>query len=343
MRGMLQSTLQAPGLSSLSHLMQLYVQRAGKRIRPQLAIWTYLNASDSTDQQLPTAVLDVAAAWEIFHAFLLIHDDIIDGSDTRREHPSLHRQLQSLDSNSPRFGMNLGIVAGDLMYAATNRILADLDIPAESYRQMNKLFAHVASLTGFGQAVDILQSHMPLESCDEETLLREYHWKTAAYTFEGPMLSGAILANMSDAARQAISRFSLALGQAYQLQNDLLDLSRPAAEGCDLVEGKRTLTLLRARAARPERERAAFDAEVSRIQNAPLPRAVAMAETLRQELLAGDAIRQTTESIRTLIEDSITATESRALPDSLRDALRSMIRKLEATYFAPPVAVHAEG
>lgn len=157
------------------------------------------------------------------------------------------------------------------------------------------------------------------------------------------MLSGAILANMSDAARQAISRFSLALGQAYQLQNDLLDLSRPAAEGCDLVEGKRTLTLLRARAARPERERAAFDAEVSRIQNAPLPRAVAMAETLRQELLAGDAIRQTTESIRTLIEDSITATESRALPDSLRDALRSMIRKLEATYFAPPVAVHAEG
>jgi geranylgeranyl diphosphate synthase type I len=285
----------------------------------------------------PEAVLDVATAWEIFHAFLLIHDDIIDGSDHRRDHPSLHRQLQSLDSDSPRFGMNLGIVAGDLMYAATQRVLADLDIPADAYRKMHKLFAHVASLTGFGQAVDILQSHVPLESCDEETLLREYHWKTAAYTFEGPMLSGAILANVPDSAREAISRFALSLGQAYQLQNDLLDLSRPATEGCDIVEGKRTLTLLRARAGRGECERAAFDATISRIQNAPLSQAIELAEILRQDLIAGDAIRQTTETIRSLIEDSAVAAEHRSLPESLRLAMRSMLKALDRSYFGSPI------
>jgi geranylgeranyl diphosphate synthase, type I len=337
MRLVMRRNFQAPGLASLSNLMQLYVERAGKRIRPQLAIWTYLNAADSSDAHLPSAVLDVASAWEIFHAFLLIHDDIIDGSDRRREHPSLHRQLQSLDSNSPRFGMNLGIVAGDLMYAAAQRILADLDIPAESYRQMHRLFAHVASLTGFGQAVDILQSHVPLEACDEETLVREYQWKTAAYTFEGPMLAGAILANVSDGARESISAFALAVGQAYQLQNDLLDLARPASEGCDLVEGKRTLTLLRARAGRTERERAAFDATIARIQNAESPRAIELAESLRRELIAGDAVRQTDETIRALIHDATVAAEHRALPPTLGQAMRGLLQTLGSTYFSPVV------
>jgi geranylgeranyl diphosphate synthase, type I len=121
--------LSATGIVSLGELMRCYVMRPGKRIRPQLVAWTYLSAvqQDDTDISLNTSVLDVAVAWEMFHAFLLIHDDLIDGSDFRRLEPALHRQLQSLDSNSPRFGANLAIVAGDLMYAATMRLLADTD------------------------------------------------------------------------------------------------------------------------------------------------------------------------------------------------------------------------
>ncbi len=329
------SALEAPGLASLSELLKLYVRHGGKRIRPQLTIWTYQYASSGQDQTVPTAVMDVAGAWELFHAFLLIHDDIIDGSDYRRDQPALHRQLQSLDSDSPRFGMNLGIVAGDLMYAATQKVLSHLEVSDAAYRQLHQLFANVASLTGFGQAVDILQSHVPLGECDEQTLLREYHWKTAAYTFEGPMLSGAILAGLGESPRQAISRFALSLGQAYQLQNDLLDLARPAAEGCDLVEGKRTLTILRARASLDGEAQDRFDARIARIQHAAMPTAVRMAEQLRTELLSSDATLQTQSTIEALVAESARAAADRSLPASLSAAMTSMLDKLSRAYFVP--------
>jgi len=314
--------------------MRLYVRRGGKRIRPQLAMWTYRHASDCASDDPAPALLDVAVAWELFHAFLLIHDDIIDGADQRRASPSLHRQLEGLDSDSPRFGMNLGIVAGDLMYAASHRVLADLDVSAEAYRELHRLFAQVAALTGFGQAIDILQSHTPLGECDEQTLLREYHWKTAAYTFEGPMLSAAILAGLGTPAREAISRFALSLGQAYQLQNDLIDLSRPASEGCDLVEGKRTITLLRARAAMASGARSDFDQRVATIQRVPAARGIALAETLRRDLLATDAVKRSQETIDDLLAESIQAAIAPAIPEPLRQAMQDLLCTLRRQYFA---------
>jgi geranylgeranyl diphosphate synthase type I len=200
---------------------------------------------------------------------------------------------------------------------------------------LHQLFANVASLTGFGQAVDILQSHVPLGECDEQTLLREYHWKTAAYTFEGPMLSGAILAGLGESPRQAISRFALSLGQAYQLQNDLLDLARPAAEGCDLVEGKRTLTILRARASLDREGQDRFDARIARIQHAAMPTAVRLAEQLRRELLSSDATLQTQSTIESLVAESARAAVDRSLPASLSTAMTSMLEKLSRAYFVP--------
>jgi geranylgeranyl diphosphate synthase type I len=325
--------MSAEGLSSLSRLLRLYVQRGGKRVRPQLAVWVHDHAGGARIGEMPQAVLDVATAWELFHAFLLIHDDIIDGSDQRREHASLHRELQSLDSNSPRFGVNLGIVAGDLMYAATQQVLADLDVSDKAYRELHRLFAYVATLTGFGQAVDVMQSHTPLSACDESTLLREYHWKTAAYTFEGPMLSGAILAGMDAAGRAALSRFALSLGQAYQLQNDLIDLSRPAADGCDLCEGKRTVTLLHARAALDAPAQGEFDREMALIQDGG-PGALGRAEGFRQDLLASGATDRTRETIEDLLAASEVACGDAALPPSLKTALGGLLQTLRSQYFA---------
>ncbi len=318
--------------------MQQYVKAGGKRIRPQLTLWTYQHTVSDASVDPPSTVMDVATAWEFFHAFLLIHDDIIDGSDHRRAQLSLHRQLQSLDSNSPRFGMNLGIVAGDLMYASVQRMLADLQVGDAAYRRMHQLFAKVATLTGMGQAVDILQSHVPLDCCDEETLLREYHWKTAAYTFEGPMLSAAILANLNDLATQAISRFALSLGQAYQLQNDLLDLAQPASEGCDLVQGKRTLTLLRARRAATPPQRENLDASMDRIANASITDAIRMAEVLRLQIIRSDALLQTQQTIDSLVVESEQSTHDRALPATLQIAMQSLLAKLGQTYFKPVIS-----
>ena len=309
----------------LSDRLLSYVRHAGKRIRPQLVIWAYGHAT-AGDGETPRAVSDVAAAWELFHAFLLVHDDIIDGSDRRRGQPSLHRQLQSLDSDSPRFGSNLGIVAGDLFYAWANR----LDVDADTYRQVHRLFARVATTTGLGQAVDVLQSHAPLDRRDEETLLREYHWKTAAYTFEGPMLSAAILAGLPTDTHAAISRYALCLGQAYQMQNDLLDLVRPVTEGSDLVEGKHTFTLMKARQFLGGTQRDDFDADLARIV-AGDGRAVVLAESVRMRLLATPAVACTVERINLLLDACLT--DADALPATLRRAMAGCLEQLRAGYF----------
>jgi geranylgeranyl diphosphate synthase type I len=293
-----------------------------------------LNVQKHRAKQLPAPLLDLACAWELFHAFLLCHDDIIDGADRRREKPSLHRQLQSLDHNCPRFGMNLGIVAGDLLFSSAMRLWHELDLPARIYREELKLFSRVACTTGFGQAIDICQSHVPLDDVREETLLREYHWKTAAYTFEGPMLSGAIAAGAGAKTREAISTFALALGQAYQLQNDLLDLSQPPHEGCDLMQGKRTMTLILARRSMTENARQNFDRELHGLATAN-GRAMAMCESLRRQVHQSAGRVRTEALIQEFLNTAARAAQDRAVGAMLRGKMVGLLGSLQNSYFAP--------
>jgi geranylgeranyl pyrophosphate synthase len=268
----------------------------------------------------------------LFHAFLLAHDDIIDSADTRRDRPSLHRQLASLDGGSLKFGTDLAIVAGDLLFSGAMRLLHELDLPGDAYRDVLRSFSRVACLTGSGQVIDICQSHEPLDRVREDTLLREYHWKTAAYTFEGPMLSGAIAAGACENARAALSRFALSLGQAYQLQNDLCDLAEPAHPGCDLVQGKRTVTLMRARATMDESRRRAFDETFASIATAN-GHAVGLAEGLRRELRESGAIERTEQLIGELVAEARAAACDEALGDGLRAGLGGLLGSLESAYF----------
>lgn len=326
----------AEGLTSVNHVIRSYVLVGGKRIRPQLTVWAYEQSGARGKEQgaSENALLDLACAWELFHAFLLAHDDIIDNSDTRRDQPSLHRRLAHLDGNSRQFGINLGIVAGDLLFSAAMRLWHDLDLPDDVYRQELQLFSRIAALTGFGQAIDICQSHGELDAVNEELLLREYHWKTAAYTFEGPMVSAAILARLNTDAQNAISRYALALGQAYQLQNDLLDLSQPAHEGADLVQGKRTIPLLRARAGMSAARRLDFDRRLEELRHAN-GKSVPLAESLRRELRDTGAIEQTRVLIDEFLETSSRAAADPSLPASLGPALSGLMDSLRFQYFTP--------
>lgn len=317
---------------ALAETLIRFVQSGGKRVRPQLCYWTYLQGLSRSPDGLDNAVMDLACGWELFHAFLLVHDDIIDAADMRRDQISLHRQLAALDSNCPVFGQNLGIVAGDLLFCAAMRVFHEADLPDTLYRRQLKLFSRVACMTGFGQAVDICQSHVPLDEVCEKTLLRGYHWKTAAYTFEGPMVSGGICADLDEGALAALSRFGMAIGQAYQLQNDLVDLSQPAHEGSDVLQGKRTITLVRARASMPDRQRAEFDRQLADIPSAN-GEAVAIAESLRRELLKTDAPAQTRGLIERLLEEARSASRDVALPQRLAGGLEALLARLGQQYF----------
>lgn len=348
LRAILDSRLEAQGLRPMRQAMADYVMAGGKRVRPQLAIWTWRNSEQwamgggqgeaanrkPRTTNLPQPLLDLACGWELFHAFLLIHDDIIDASDTRRGTPALHVSLAALDSNSPVFGRNLAIVAGDLLFSTAMQLWHDLDVDdARVYRDLLKLFSRIATTTGFGQAIDIIASHQTISEVDEETLLREYHWKTAAYTFEGPMLSGAILAGLGADAQRAISQFALSLGQAYQLQNDLIDLYAPAHEGCDVAQGKRTLTLVRHRSQLCDRGRAELDERMAQIELSPGPGTVERAETLRRDLLDAGIARPTHDLIDSLLTDARTAAEDGSLPRELSTGLSQLLGALTKQYF----------
>jgi len=345
----LDRVLDAPGLGKFKEMIRSYVLSGGKRIRPQLAVWTYLQCVLKSDRgnlpraissSLPQALLDMGAGWELFHAFLLVHDDIIDSADTRRERPSLHKQLASLDSNCPRFGVNMGIVAGDLLFSAALRLWHEIDVEPDAYKQLLRLFSRVACTTGFGQAIDICQSHLPLDLVEEETLLLEYHWKTAAYTFEGPMLSGAILAGLNEGARQAISKFALSIGQAYQLQNDLIDLSTQCTEGSDLVQGKRTITLIRHRKTLGPTARRLLDSRLTligqRTSDGRLePDLLESAESLRRELLDAGVTIPTQALIDHLLLDARRAISDISLPAELSTGLTELLGGLQSQYFTP--------
>jgi geranylgeranyl diphosphate synthase type I len=322
------------GLDRLHDRLRRYVQRGGKRVRPQLCLWAYDRAGGVRDAagDPPPAVLDVAAAWEVFHAFLLVHDDLIDAADTRRDTPSLHRQLQSLDHDGEAFGRNLAIVAGDLLFGAAVRLIAEADAPATVRIELMQLFSRVACTTGFGQAIDVMQAERPLSAVTEAAVLRGYKWKTAAYTFEGPLLSGAILAGATPATRDTLARFARSVGQAYQLQNDLADLATPAHDGCDLIQGKRTPTLLRARSTLPADDQCGFDRRVDALRSAN-GRAVELAEAIRQDVYGSGAVEQTGRLVRDLLADA--RASAAAVDGPLSAGLADLVDGLEATYFRP--------
>lgn len=324
------------GLDVVHQAIRSFVLAGGKRIRPQLCLWTHDISSGKArrdDVEATDAVYQIACGWELFHAFLLIHDDLIDEAETRRDGLSLHRSIQEIGNVCAHTGESIAIVAGDLLFSAAMRVFHEVDgLSAETYRRQLRLFSRVALTTGLGQAMDIWQSKVPLDRACERTLLREYHWKTAAYTFEGPMLSGAILAGADDLVLGVISRYALAVGQAYQLQNDLIDLDTPAHEGCDLVQGKRTVTLLRARAKMTPPKRERFDSKLAELPRAN-GRAVALAEELRKELLTIGAADHTRELIGQFLHDAHAAANDPALDAKLSRGLRGLLGNLREQYF----------
>lgn len=332
LRERLDHRLASEAVGDLALALQGYVLSGGKRVRPQLCIWTWQRCGADADAGIPAAVLDLASAWELFHAFLLAHDDIIDNGQTRRSQPSLHRRLASLDSGSEIFGINLAIVGGDLLFTSALQLLHELELPTAEYREVLRLFSRIASTTGFGQAIDIVQGHVALDSVREEQLLREYHWKTAAYTFEGPMVSAAIAAGAPREVRDVLARFASALGQAYQLQNDLIDLAAPAHAGCDIVQGKRTVTLVRGRQALAGSDRQLFDDRLARASQGDIE-SIRIAEQIRCQLLELGALDATAQLVETLLTQARDAAKQTALTPGLASGLGELLDRLERDYF----------
>lgn len=224
-----------------------FILRDGKRIRPTLFIIGYKGFSKKRAPGLYQSALSV----ELLHAFFLIHDDIIDKSHIRRGKPSLHKVYEKFLSKHKNIkfnGQDLAIVAADIVYALA--IKAFLSIKEDSQRKEKALqrFIKAAVHTGCGEFIELLSGIEKIEEVDKKSIYTIYDYKTAHYTFASPLSMGAMLAGASKGQINKLSEFSLYLGRAFQIKDDILGMfSSEKKIGkstlSDLQEAKKTLLI----------------------------------------------------------------------------------------------------
>ncbi|MFC6942231.1 geranylfarnesyl diphosphate synthase [Salinirubellus sp. GCM10025818] len=222
----------------------------GKRLRPTVLLLAAEGVTDtaplSTDYRSfpdldgePVDVLSAAVSIETIQSFTLIHDDIMDDDDMRRGVPSVHRE----------FDLETAILAGDTLYSKAFEVMLETDAPADrSVRALSTLARTCTSICE-GQALDVEFEHGADVTVEE--YLEMIEWKTAVLYAAAASIP-AILLGADEATVEALSQYGRDVGRAFQIQDDLLDLTTPSEElgktrGSDLVEGKRTLISLHAR------------------------------------------------------------------------------------------------
>ncbi len=241
-----------------------FVKRPGKRIRPALFTAGYLGYSDHPGKYYAKAV-KASLSQELLHAFLLIHDDIIDNSDLRRGKPSLHglfNRALSLKKDN-KTGCDLGIVAGDIIFALAVKNLNSMDEDPDRKQKAMELFTSSAVMTGAGEFLDVVNDIKPLDKLTEKDIYNTYILKTAKYTFEFPLVTGATLAGAPGTEIKKLSNLGILLGQAFQILDDMLDIFSTSKRSgkpvlSDIAEGKKTLIVLKTYTLLKSREKILF-------------------------------------------------------------------------------------
>lgn len=226
----------------------------GKRLRGALTKESYEMFGGEEEYDILKASMVV----EIIHGFGLIHDDIMDQDNLRRNKPTLHKQyeLENLEKGFPKeksklYGTSMATMVGDLGPFYNNLILEEVNFPAERKVKVLKKISETILYTIYGQGLDVTygQQNNPIE----EQALRVHKYKTSYYTITGPLQYGAILAGAreDDSRFAALEKYGIPIGIAFQLKDDELGLfSETEKIGkpifSDLRQGKVTLLFAKA-------------------------------------------------------------------------------------------------
>ena len=231
--GQLRASKHGRAVSAMVGAVAELTLRKGKRLRPALVALGLRAANARAD--LGPAV-EVGAALELLHTYLLIHDDWMDEDAVRRGGPTVHVMLARTFRNE-RLGQASAILAGDYALSLATETLAKLPVPDARLRELLSCFTEMHEHAVFGQELDISGTSEGPEAA--------YVLKTASYSVRGPLRLGALLGDARPAALRALDRFAVPVGVAFQLRDDLLsafgdprDTGKPF--GGDLRSGKRT-------------------------------------------------------------------------------------------------------
>jgi geranylgeranyl diphosphate synthase type I len=247
-----------------------FTLRGGKRFRALLVLAGYHLAT----RKEPTAAVPAAAALEHFQSWMLVHDDIIDHSETRRGGPTLHRLLAQEHraiggiGNAEEYGFGMGITLGDLEEPFTVELLLSARAPAPRRLAALSEYARMTRLTAYGQLLDIRNGTVDVAGVREADVLLVHELKSAVYTVSAPLRIGAILGGGRPGLLDDLDAFGLAAGVAFQLRDDVLgtgfDSHASGKSANDLGEGKRTLLVVHAWRHGTDADRAAIRAVLGR-------------------------------------------------------------------------------
>lgn len=237
------------------HMAQLWQQigkatHGGKRARPMLVQLGYRAVSDKPEPRL----LEIGCAFELLHTALVIHDDIIDQDFVRRGEPTLsaHYRDAALANGKTQgaaehVGQAAALLAGDVLISQAIQILNNAchDLPCGN--RVIDLFHSAIRQSAAGELDDVLFS-ADFGSPDLDGVLRMHRLKTAAYSFETPLVIGALLAGASDELLSSLSDLAGLLGSCYQIIDDVLGTFGDAtttgkSSNSDLREGKTTVLI----------------------------------------------------------------------------------------------------
>lgn len=226
----------------------------GKRFRPVLLYWGWRGAGGADDGPVVAA----AASLELFQAAALIHDDVMDGADARRGRPSVHRAFEAshregrLSGDPQRFGQSAAILTGDLCQAWADEMFHRCGLPEAALARGRVPFDRMRTHLMAGQYLDLFAQAV----ADDDPVAAErrarhlIQFKSARYSVVEPLLIGASSAGAPQPVLAGLERAGAALGEAFQLRDDLLGVfgdpattGKPA--GDDLREGKRTVLVAR--------------------------------------------------------------------------------------------------
>jgi geranylgeranyl diphosphate synthase type I len=240
--------------------------QGGKRFRALFCYWAWRaclsdSAYHQSEQEIKDseeAIAGIAASLEMFHAAALVHDDLLDQSDTRRGAPAIHKRFETLHKEKSwagapeRFGVAGSVLVGDLMLGWSSEIFGNALLHSPN-REIESACRDEFSLMRVevmaGQYLDVLEENAAATRPVSEGVGRAEKvilYKTAKYSIEAPLRIGAAFAGADPAKLSQFTQFGIPLGIAFQLRDDILGVfgdpsvtGKPA--GDDLREGKRTV------------------------------------------------------------------------------------------------------
>jgi geranylgeranyl diphosphate synthase type I len=277
--------------------------QGGKRLRPALVYYTYRACGGAADEE----VLPLALSTELLHTYLLIHDDIMDHAEFRRGLPAAHvrfsdaHRAHGLHGDAEDFGRSAAILLGDLAQSwavelacrvSTGRSIDGGIGGNNGGGELARCFSAMCQEVIGGQYLELLVAQR--RAATEEELLRVLRLKSGRYTAERPIQLGALLAGAPPEVLAELSRYGAAVGEAFQLQDDLLGMfGDPDTVGkpvdADLKEGKFTFLIHHALAKATPEQRRALDAALGNPEATPEQTAAArrvLAETGAREAVA---------------------------------------------------------